>query len=52
MKMGRLLFKTAVPGYFDGERTHPFILSVDKDMGERKDKITKEVMRTRRVREE
>jgi len=52
MKMGRLLFKTTVPGYLESETTHPVILSADKDMGERKDKITKEVMRTRRVREE
>ena len=41
--MGRLLFKTTVLGYLESETALPCILSADKDSGEKKDKITKEI---------
>jgi hypothetical protein len=52
MKIGRLLFKTTVPGYLESAASVLCILSVGKDVGDKKEKITKEVKRTRRVGEE
>ena len=52
MKMGRLLFKTTVSGYLESETSFLCILSVGKDIGEKKEKISEEVKRIRRVREE
>jgi len=36
MKMGRLLFKTTVPGYLESETSFLCILSAGKDIGEKK----------------
>jgi len=52
MKMGRWLFKTSCPGYSESETSFLCIPNAGKDIGEKKEKITKEVKRIRWVREE
>ena len=44
--------KTAVPAFLENETTLSFILSAGQEIGKKKGKRTKEVRRTRRVKEE